>query len=337
LTVFRQPLDGQQLSASDLLQRRETRPADVRSDGATIWASTQTPFPTRDGIAAALGLDPKSVRVITPFVGGGFGGKSMGGQAIEAARLSQISGKPVQVERTRTEEFFYDTFDPAAVVKISSALDRDGRISRWDYQVFAAGTRGAAIFYDIPNLRVQSAGGMSYGEASAVKDLHPLAVGPWRAPGANMNVFATESQIDIMAAAAGIDPLTFRLTHIQDVRMRRVLQTAADTFGWSSAAGPSGRGYGIALSSDAGSFVATIAEVKVDKASGQVTVVRMVCAQDMGIIVNPEGARMQIEGGLTMGLGYTLTEELVSMAGKFSTGISTPITCPASAALRKLR
>ena len=125
-----------------------------------------------------------------------------------------------------------------------------------------------------------------------------------------MNIFATESQIDIMAAAAGVDPLAFRLNHIQDTRMRRVLQAAADAFGWSPAAGPSGRGYGIALSSDAGSFVATIAEVKVDKASGRVKVVRMVCAQDMGIIVNPEGARMQIEGGLTMGLGYTLTEEL---------------------------
>jgi CO/xanthine dehydrogenase Mo-binding subunit len=92
--------------------------------------------------------------------------------------------------------------------------------------------------------------------------------------------------------------------------MRRVLQIAAERFGWSAAAGPSGRGYGIALSSDAGSLVATIAEVKVDKAGGKVQVVRMVCAQDMGIVVNPEGARMQIEGGLTMGLGYSLTEEL---------------------------
>jgi nicotinate dehydrogenase subunit B len=143
-----------------------------------------------------------------------------------------------------------------------------------------------------------------------VKDLHPFAVGPWRAPGANMNVFATESQIDIMAAAAVVDPLAFRLRHIGDPRMRRVLQATADAFGWSPAAGPSGRGYGIALSSDAGSFVATMAEVKVDRASGKVRVVRMVCAQDMGIIVNPEGARMQIEGGLTMGLGYALSEEL---------------------------
>lgn len=290
--------------------------ADVRSDGATVWASTQTPFPTRDGIAAALGFDPKLVRVITPFVGGGFGGKSAGGQAVEAARLSQICGKPVQVERTRAEEFFYDTFDPAAVVKISSALDQDGRISRWDYQVFAAGERGATTFYDIPNLRILSAGGMSYGGAPPVKDLHPFAVGPWRAPGANMNVFATESQIDIMAAAAGVDPMAFRLKHLGDIRMRGVLQAAADAFGWRPAAGPSGRGHGIALSSDAGSFVATMAEVKVDKASGKVTVVRMVCAQDMGIIVNPEGARMQIEGGLTMGLGYALTEEVRFQGGE---------------------
>src|SRR5665647_2017788 len=113
-----------------------------------------------------------------------------------------------------------------------------------------------------------------------------------------------------MAAAAGVDPVAFRLKHLGDIRMRGVLQAAADAFGWRPAAGPSGRGHGIALSSDAGSFVATMAEVKVDKASGKVTVVRMVCAQDMGIIVNPEGARMQIEGGLTMGLGYALSEEL---------------------------
>jgi isoquinoline 1-oxidoreductase len=290
--------------------------ADVRADDATVWASTQTPFPTRDGIAAALGLDPKRVRVITPFVGGGFGGKSAGDQAIEAARLSQLCSKPVQIERTRAEEFFYDTFDPASVVTISSALDRNGTISRWDYQVFAAGERGAAIVYDIPNLRIQSAGGMSYGGAPPLRDLHPVAVGPWRAPGANMNIFATESQIDIMAAVAGADPLAFRLQHIGDPRMRRVLLSAAERFGWSAAAGPSGRGYGIALSSDAGSLVATIAEVKVDKASGKVTVVRMVCAQDMGIVVNPEGARMQIEGGLTMGLGYTLTEELRFRGGE---------------------
>jgi isoquinoline 1-oxidoreductase len=290
--------------------------ADVRPDRATVWASTQTPFPTRDSIAAALGLGPAAVRVITPFVGGGFGGKSAGGQAIEAARLSQACGRPVQVERTRAEEFFFDTFDPASVVKIRSGLDENGRIALWDYAVSAAGERGATTFYDIPNLRIVSAGGASYGGAPAVAGLHPFAVGPWRGPGANMNVFATESQIDIMAAAAGSDPLAFRLQHLSDPRMRRALEAAAKAFGWTPAVGPSGRGYGIACSSDAGSCVATMAEVKVDKASGRVTVSRIVCAQDMGIVVNPEGARMQIEGGLTMGLGYTLSEELRFLGGE---------------------
>lgn len=280
------------------------------SDGrVTVWASTQTPFPTRDNIAQALGLDPAAVRVIARLLGGGFGGKSAGAQAIEAARLAMICGRPVQVERTRAEEFFYDTFDPACVVEIISGLDGNGRIAHWDYTVYAAGERGAAPVYDIPNLRVRSAGAATYGGA-APPGLHPFAVGPWRGPGANMNVFAIESQIDSMAAACGADPVAFRLRHLTNPRMRAVLQAAADAFGWRAGAGPSGRGFGVACNSDAGSCVASMAEVQVDKSSGRVKVLRIVCAQDMGIVVNPLGARMQIEGGLTMGLGYTLSEEL---------------------------
>jgi len=290
--------------------------AEIKDGKATVWASTQTPFPTRDRIAKTLGLDPKNVRVITPFLGGGFGGKSADGQAIEAARLAQIAGKPVQVAWTRAEEFFYDTFDPAAVVKIISAIDRDGRISLWDYSVYAAGERGASSFYDIPNIRIRSAGRSSYDPAAGAANIHPFAVGPWRAPGANMNVFAIESQIDIMASAAGVDPLAFRLRNLTDSRMRRVLQAAAAAFGWKAAATPSGRGFGLACSTDAGAYVATMAEVKVDQKNGKVEVLRIVCAQDMGIVVNPDGAKMQIEGGLAMGLGYTLTEELRFRGGE---------------------
>jgi CO/xanthine dehydrogenase Mo-binding subunit len=98
--------------------------------------------------------------------------------------------------------------------------------------------------------------------------------------------------------------------------MRRVLQAAATAFGWKPAPAPSGRGYGLACSIDAGTYVASMAEVKVDPATGRVKVLRIVCAQDMGIVVNPEGARMQIEGGLTMGLGYVLSEELRFRGGE---------------------
>jgi isoquinoline 1-oxidoreductase len=284
--------------------------AEVRDGHATVWASTQTPFPMRDRIAQELGFDPRNVRVITPFVGGGFGGKSAGGQAVEAARLAQITGKPVQVAWSRSEEFFHDSFDPAAVVKIVSGIDREGRISLWDSAVYAAGERGASAAYEMANARIRSLGGMSYGAAPEGASVHPFAVGPWRAPGANMNVFAIESQVDIMAAAAGIDPFEFRLRNLTDARMRRVLEAVAAAFGWRSAPGPSGRGHGIACSIDAGTYVATMAEVKVDRSTGKVSVVRIACAQDMGIVVNPDGARMQAEGGLTMGLGYTLSEEL---------------------------
>ncbi len=290
--------------------------AEVKDGKATVWASTQTPFPTRDRIAEVLRLEPKNVRVITPFVGGGFGGKSTSHQAVEAARLAQIAGKPVQVAWTRAEEFFYDTFDPAAVVNIVSAVDGEGRISLWDYTVYAAGERGANLFYDIPNARVRSLRGLSYDAADAKKSLHPFAVGPWRAPGANMNAYAVESQIDLMASAAGADPLEFRLRHLTDRRMRRVLEAAAAAFGWKAAAAPSGRGYGIACGIDAGTYVATMAEVKVDPARGEVKVHRIVCAQDMGIVVNPDGAKMQMEGGITMGLGYTFAEELRFRGGE---------------------
>ncbi len=180
-----------------------TAVAELEDGRLTIWASTQTPFPTRDRIAEAVGLPVERVRLITPYVGGGFGGKSAGGQALEAARLALAVKAPVQVAWTRGEEFFYDTFDPAAVVRLESGIDGAGRITLWDYHVFSAGGRGADLFYDVPNARIRVSGAWR----GAGTEIHPFAVGPWRAPGANMNVFAMESQIDLMAAAAGLDPL----------------------------------------------------------------------------------------------------------------------------------
>ncbi|HUO94516.1 MAG TPA: molybdopterin cofactor-binding domain-containing protein [Rhizomicrobium sp.] len=290
--------------------------ADVKDGRATVWASTQTPFPVRDQIAETLKLDKSRVRVVTPFLGGGFGGKSASLQAIQAARLSQIVGRPVQVAWTREEEFYYDTFDPAAAAKIRAGLSADNKIAFWDYDVYAAAGRGASLFYDVPNVRVRSLGGMSFELDAAKAGLHPFAVGPWRAPGANMNVFAIESQIDMLAAAAKTDPVAFRFAHLSDARFRNVLKACADRFGWRSAARAGAQGQGVALSSDAGSVVATMADVKVDRATGEVKVERIVSAIDAGQIVNPEGARMQCEGGLTQGLGYTFSEELRFKGGE---------------------
>ncbi len=146
--------------------------------------------------------------------------------------------------------------------------------------------------------------------------MHAFGVGAWRGPGSNTNVFAIESHIDIMAEAAGMDPLSFRMKNLKDERMKRVLRAAAKKFERSFQKAPSGKGYGIACTDYLGTYLATMAEVKVDKSTGEVRVVRVVCAQDTGEVINPVGVRMQIEGCLTMGLGYCLTEEIRFKGGK---------------------
>ncbi len=280
-------------------------------DKIILRASTQTPFGTQDGVARELGMSLDKVRVIPPFLGGGFGGKGAFLQAIEAARLAKASGKPVMLQYTRKEEFFNDTFRPAAVIKITSGVSKAGKISVWDYHEYFAGARGSDTVYDVPDAKTTS---------HSAKDVHPFGTGAWRAPGNNTNTFARESQIDRMAAKTGTDPLEFRLKNLKDERMIGVLKAVADLFGWKPAKSPSGRGYGIACGFDAGSYVAHIAEVKVDKTTGKVKVVRVACAQEMGYCINPEGATIQMEGCITMGMGYALSEEVLFTGGDIHTG-----------------
>jgi nicotinate dehydrogenase subunit B len=286
----------------------EPHTATANFDGKklTVWASTQTPFSVKDFIAERLSLSPDHVRVITPYVGGAFGGKSASRQALEAARLAKRLGKPVQVAWSRAEEFFYDTFRPAAIVKIKSGLDSAGRITFWDYNVYFAGMRGSKQFYEIPHHKEKVYGRW---RGSAPRH-HPFAVGPWRAPANNTNTYARDLHLNLMASKTGADPLQFRLKHLKDKRMINVLEAAAKKFGWQSLKTPSGRGYGIACGIDAGTYVAFMAEVEVDRRRGNVAVKRVVCAQDMGVVVNPEGATTQMEGCITMGLGYAFTEEI---------------------------
>jgi isoquinoline 1-oxidoreductase len=283
-----------------------TAAAEFDGKKLTVWASTQTPFRVKEFIAEQLSLPPDRVRIITPFVGGGFGGKSASQQALEAARLAKRTGKPVQVAWSRTEEFFYDTFRPAAIVKIKSGLNNSGGITFWDYNVYYAGMRGSKQFYEVPHHQ-ELVHGRWRGRAGRN---HPFGIGPWRAPANNTNTYARDLHLNLMAAKAGVDPLEFRLKHLKDKRMINVLQAAAKAFGWQSLKTPSGRGHGIACGIDAGTYVAFMAEVEVDKGSGSVDVKRVVCAQDMGVVVNPEGATTQMEGCITMGLGYALTEEI---------------------------
>jgi isoquinoline 1-oxidoreductase len=288
-----------------------TAVAEIINDKVEIWVSTQIPFRVQSFIAQEMNMPVENVHVKTPFLGGGYGGKKAGLFIIEAVRLAKATKRPVQVALSREEEFFYDAFRPAAVIKLNSGLDKSGKIQYWDYDNYYAGSRSSEPMYDIPHLKVQSRE-----QENEDEQLHPFDVGAWRGPGSNTNVFAMESQIDIMAQTADVDPLSFRLNNLSDKRMLRVLNAAAKKFGHSFAKGPSGKGYGIACTNYLNTYVATIAQVSVDKKSGHVQVERMVCAQDMGEIINPLGAKVQVEGGLTMGLGYALSEEIMFEGGK---------------------
>lgn len=279
--------------------------ASYDGDRVTVWAATQTPFGLQDGIVRELGLPLEKVRVITPYVGGGFGGKNAFQQGIEAAKLAILTRKPVMVIWTREEEFFYDNFHPAGVIRVRSGIDKNGLIKLWDYNIYYSGTRGSETIYDIPHVRATS-----YSQNMNAVQIHPFSTGPWRAPNNNTNTFARESQVDIMASAAGIDPLEFRLKNLKDEKMIDCLKSVADKFGYTPSKTPSGRGIGIACGHDANTWVAAIAEVRVDKSTGRVQVVRVACSQDMGLCVNPQGALLQMEGCITMGLGYALTEEI---------------------------
>jgi nicotinate dehydrogenase subunit B len=279
--------------------------ANLEGDKMTVWAATQSPFGLQDGIVRELGFAREKVRVITPFVGGGFGGKAAYQQGVEAARIAKLCKKPVMLIWTRDEEFFYDTFHPAGVMRIKSGIDKSGIIKMWDYSVYYGGTRGSDTIYDVPNAKTTS-----YAQNMDSTQIHPFVTGPWRAPNNNSNTFARESQIDIMASAAGIDPLEFRLKNLKDEKMIACWKAVADNFGYVPGKSPSGRGIGIACGTDAGTWVALMAEVKVNKNTGHVQVLRVACAQDMGLCVNPQGSLIQMEGCITMGLGYALTEEI---------------------------
>ena len=269
-------------------------------DKLTIWTSTQTPFGTQDQLAKALEIPKENVHVKQIFLGGGFGGKIYNQQAIEAARIAKICKKPVQLVWSRREEFMYDKFRPAAVMNVTSGVNENGKLNLWEFDIYCAGTRGTKLFYDVENNRTRMFND---------RDIHPFGTGAWRAPGNNSTTFARESHLDVTAFEAGIDPLEFRLKNLKSENMIATLKLGAEKFDWNRKK-KEGHGYGIALGEDAGTSVVMIAEVHVDKKTGIVTPIKVVCSQDMGQVVNPHGATLQTEGGITMGLGYALYEDI---------------------------
>lgn len=276
----------------------EPRAAVARWEGEklTAWTGTQRPFGVRGDLAGAFRIPEESVHVIVPDTGSGYGGKHSGEAAVEAARLARAAGKPVKVVWTREEEFTWAYFRPAGVIEIRSGARRDGTLAAWEHHNYNSGASAIRSLYDVPGQRAEFHPAPS-----------PLRQGSYRGLAATANHFARECHMDELARALDMDPLEFRLKNLKDARLRAVLEAAARAGRWGTKPGP-GRGLGIAGGSEKGSYVATCAEVEVDRATGRVRVVRAVSAFECGAIVNPEHLKNQVEGALMMGLGGALFE-----------------------------
>jgi nicotinate dehydrogenase subunit B len=278
-------------------------------DDLTVWTGTQRPFGVRTELAAAFRMPEERVRVIMPDTGSGYGGKHTGETAIEAARLARAAKRPVKVTWTREEEFTWAYFRPAAVIEITSAMRKDGKITAWDFQNYNSGAAGIPTVYDIENQRIQFHPARS-----------PLRQGSYRALAATANHFARESFMDELALLVKMDPLEFRLKNLKNERLRTVFETGAKKFGWGQAKTNAGQGFGIGGGFEKGGNVVTFAEVSFDRKSGEVKVVRLVTAFECGAIVNPDGLRNQLEGANIMALGGTLFEAIEFANGRILNG-----------------
>jgi isoquinoline 1-oxidoreductase len=278
------------------------------SDGTlTVWTGSQGPFGVHGEVARAFRIPAERVRVIMPDMGGGFGGKHSGETAVEAARLAKAAGRPVSLRWSRKEEFTWAYFRPAALIEIRAGLDANGSLVAWEFTNINSGGAALESPYKIPNTNHQF-----------LRSDPPLRQGSYRCLAATANNFARESFMDELAATAGVDPLKFRLAHLDDDRLRAVLETAAKEFGWSRRKGKTDPnvGVGLACGTEKGSYVATCVEVDVDRERGGVNV-RHVCETfECGAIQNPANLKSQVEGCIIMGMGGALTEEMIFENGK---------------------
>ncbi|OJT24876.1 aldehyde oxidase [Archangium sp. Cb G35] len=298
---------------------------EVKPERVRVWTSTQMPGSIRKQVAKALERDEESVEIVPTHLGGGFGRRLDAKAPIEAARLSRATGRPVHVGWTRAEEFRHGFFRPPTHHVLKASLE-SGKVLAFDHQqasgdvIFAlmpgavsavmgadfGSWRGATIRYDMPHRRTL-----------AQRVELPVPTATWRGLGLLANTFAVEGFMDELAHAAGEDPLAFRLKHLGDDEMgrrfRRVLEAAAKKAGWGTAA-PEGRARGIACSVDMNTVVAQVAEVSVE--NGRPRVHRFTCAVDCGLVINPDGAAAQVEGGIMMALSSTLSERITLKNGQ---------------------
>ena len=314
--------------------------ADVRADRATVWSASQNVHGFQATCARMLGLERDRVRVIYMDGAGSYGPNGADDAAAEAVLLSRAVGRPVRVQWSRQEEHGLDPKGPAQLLELRAAVGADGEVAAWETQAWLP--VATANLPNIPLLSLNAAGiaqtpGRSTGliyqnidppytmpNVSAV--VHwipdaPLRTSAIRAPGKIANTFAVESFVDEIAALARVDPVEFRLRRLTNPRGVEVLKRTAARMGWqprpsprpvdSSAAVLTGRGIAYVHYKHTETLVAMGMEVAVERATGRIRVTRVVCAQDCGLMINPECVQSQLEGNIIQTLSRALHEEVV--------------------------
>lgn len=305
----------------------------------TVWTHTQGVYPLRGGLAEMLSLPLDNVRCIHVEGAGCYGHNGADDVAADAALIARaMPGRPVRVQWMREQEHTWEPFGPAMTTDVAASFDASGKIVDWKYQLWSnthnnridnagrlmptwalakpftpappktipmpegGGDRNSIPLYRVPNLWVQH---------HFLPEM-PIRVSAMRSLGAYLNVFSIESMMDELALAAHADPVEFRLRHLDDPRGRDVIELAASRFGWQAGARPkAGHGVGFAFAQykNLMAYFATAMEVSVERETGHVQIERVVAVVDCGQIVNPDGVRNQIEGGIVQSSSWTLFEQ----------------------------
>jgi CO/xanthine dehydrogenase Mo-binding subunit len=305
----------------------------------TIWSHTQGSFFLRAQIAEVLGMPAADVDVIHRDGPGCYGHNGADDVALDAALLARACGRPVRVQWTRADEFTWSPCGSAMIVQMSAGLDAGGRVIDWQHEIWShthikrpgwgeginllaawhmdpprpvpaprdralptgGATRNSIPLYDFPRQEVVY---------NFIAEM-PLRVSALRALGAYANIFAIESFMNELAAAAGADPVEFRLRHLSDPRARAVIEAAANAAAAAHAgeggAGTCGRGIGFGRYKNLSAWCAVVADIEVAE---KIRVRRIFAAVDAGEVVNPDGLRNQIEGGIVQAVSWTLKEAI---------------------------
>jgi CO/xanthine dehydrogenase Mo-binding subunit len=315
--------------------------ADVKADKITIWTGSQKPHYARDGVAALLNVPVDTVEAIWVQGPGSYGRNDAGDAVLDAAMISKMVGQPVRVQGMRHDGTAWDPKAPASVHRARAAIDANGKVVAYDFttRAFSRATidsnesdpRDSLVGME---LGLPPKGGITFGTPEesyafdnkmlaweVIPDLiasaSPMRTSHMRDPVGLQIQFASEQFIDELAYATGEDPIAFRIKYAKAPRDIAALKAAAEKSGWQPRGNAkrdfSGNvltGRGIAYAQRAGTIVAVVAEIEVNRKTGRIWGRKFTVAHDCGLIVNPQGLRYTIEGGLVQALSRTLYEEV---------------------------